>query len=119
MENTVCENCPFVKQGFCNDVRECPNYLETWWQIQDGNKTNQKLVKDCAPKRMTLISMSLQNQMEAVQISNEQSRNEYNRLNGYLCNLIESSKTVLENSSQKRLLPECKADLQLDYEAGD
>ena len=46
MESTACgKECPFVKQGFCNSDKECPHYVESWWQKGDTqvSQINQRL----------------------------------------------------------------------------
>lgn len=102
MDCTACgKECPFVKTGFCQSDKECPNYIESWWV--DGKTQEPKLLKDCAPKRMILQQQYLQIRLEGVQAALEQSRNEYNQLSGYFKSIIEISKNVLleKNKSQE------------------
>ena len=100
MESTSCkENCPFVKQGFCNSYRECPNHIETWWQPGDEGSSPVKL-EDCSPKRMVLQQQQMQARFELVSEALVQTRNEYAQLCGYLKNLIELSKQVVFNQDQ-------------------
>lgn len=99
MEGTSCgANCPFVKQGFCKEERECPHYVESWWQ--DGHTQERKLIKDCSPKRMLLQQQHLQARLECVQAALEQSRNESVQLCSYFKNLIEVSQGVIQNQSK-------------------
>src|SRR5258708_34657997 len=95
MKSTSCgKECPFVKQGFCNDERECPNFIETWWQ--EGQEAQPIKISDCSPKRMVLQQQVMQAKFENVQQALEQSRNQYAELSNYLKNLIEISKQVIE-----------------------
>lgn len=100
MESTSCrENCPFVKQGFCQSHKECPNHVETWWIEQEG--AQPKKLEDCSPKRMLLQQQVMQARLEFVQQALEQSRNQYNELCVYLKTLVEMSKTVIEHHKPK------------------
>lgn len=97
MENTNCgKDCPFVKQGFCNEEKECPNYCENWWINAKDNEP--KLIKDCSPKRMLKIFMTLQTKVESVQSALEGCQNEYQKLNGYFITLMEASKKIIESN---------------------
>jgi hypothetical protein len=114
MENTSCgENCPYVKQGFCNNEKECPNFIETYWIENDTG--NKKKINDCSPKRVLLNQMAMQSRFELVQQALEQSRNEYSELSSYLKTLIQMSKTVLSNNLKKEVSDE-KA---LSYQPND
>lgn len=94
MESTACgKECPFVKQGFCESDKQCPNYIETWWQ--KGQDTQPVKLCDCSPKRMVLQQQVMQAKFECVQQSLEQSRNQYAELTNYLKNLIETSKQII------------------------
>lgn len=100
MENTACgKECPFVKQGFCESDKQCPNYIETWWM--EGQGTQPKKLCDCSPKRMLLQQQLMQAKFENVQQSLEQTRNQYAELACYLKNLIEMGKAVIENKELK------------------
>jgi hypothetical protein len=95
MKDTSCgESCPFVKQGFCNHVRECPNFIETWWQ--EHGESQPIKVNDCSPKRMILQQQIMQSRLETMQQALEQSRNEYIKLCGYFRDLIDSTKKVIQ-----------------------
>lgn len=98
MEHTSCgKECPFVKQGFCVCEKECPNYVESWWI--EGKTQEQKLIKDCSPKRMMLQQQLMQNRLEGVQEALEQSRNEYNRLSNYLACLVQASQKIISENN--------------------
>jgi hypothetical protein len=95
MESTSCgKNCPFVKQGFCNDEKECPHYIESWWI--EGKTEEHKLLKDCAPKRMLLQQQLLQTRVEGMQAALEQSRNQYEALSSNLQVLIAACKVIID-----------------------
>lgn len=95
MKDTSCgEKCPFFKQGFCGSEKECPNYIESWWV--EGQNQEPTLIRDCAPKRMLLQQQLMQSRIESLQSALEQQRNEHIRLGAYLGQLIEMSKTVIE-----------------------
>lgn len=99
MESTSCQkDCPFVKQGFCSNEKECPNYVESWWI--EGQTQEKKLVKDCSPKRMLLQQQVLQLRLESVQEALELTRNQQTQLLSYLKPLFEASQQIL-NSTQK------------------
>lgn len=101
MENTSCGNeCPFYKQGFCNSEKECPNYIEMWWE--EGQTQTKKLVKDCSPKRQLIINMQLQNQILCLQQALTEMRNESQKVAGYFEKIVESSKVIIEQE-EKRL----------------
>lgn len=100
MKSTLCGNeCPFVKQGFCSNCKECPNYIETWWQ-QEGSEQPVKL-EDCSPKRMILQQQLMQSRFEMTTQALVQSRNEYNQLAASFKTLIEMAKAIIENHHQK------------------
>jgi hypothetical protein len=74
MEDTFCaDDCKFVKAKFCKSCKDCPFYVETWWQPKDGAP---KLVRDCFPKRSILLQAEMVNRSLATQSANEQTRNE-------------------------------------------
>lgn len=96
MESTSCgENCPFVKQGFCSNCKECPNYIETWWMPEQGAQPVK--LEDCSPKRLILQQQLMQARFDLTTQALVQSRNEYNQLCTYLKSLIEMSKTVIDH----------------------
>jgi len=103
MKSTSCgKECPFVKQGFCKEENECPNFVESWW----SNPVDEQPVKitDCSPKRMLLQQQYMQSRLEGVQRALEESRNKYDELCCYLKSLIEMSKIVISQASEKPLI---------------
>jgi len=69
MEDTCNKECPLWKKY----KDKCPNYVESWWQSNDGGEP--KLVKDCAPKRTFLMIQELNNRLVGLQQAQEQQRN--------------------------------------------
>ncbi len=70
------DTCNFEECYFAEllDKREqCPNYIETWWKPKDGEPI---LLKDCAPKRITLEIIQLRSRLFGIQQAHEQQRNE-------------------------------------------
>ena len=101
MKNTSCGcNCPFVKQGFCAEEKECPNYCESWWLEGEGKEP--VLIKDCSPKRMLLQQQLMQHRLECVQQALCDSRNKYEELSSYLRTLIEMSRSVIFNQIEDK-----------------
>ena len=88
MKNTNCgQECAFVKNGFCQSDKECPNYIETWWKsIEDEHP---KLVKDCFPKKFSLEQNALLHRFLSMQSALEQVRNRMDRLEKSICQLID------------------------------
>ena len=102
MENTNCgENCSFVKSGFCKCDKECPFYVETWWQLE--GKTDPKLVKDCFPKKFALEQNHLLHRQLCLQSVVEDVRNRMDRIEAMLINLTSESKEFLIEKRQERL----------------
>ncbi len=100
MKDTSCGcNCPFVKQGFCEKVNECPNYIESWWIEGDGKEPT--IIKDCSPKRMLLQQQLLQSRLDNVLKALCESRDENSKLLAYLHSIIESVKS----SQKKEMIP--------------
>lgn len=100
MDNTCCEGkCPWVKTGFCKEVEECPNFVESWWI--EGQGGNQKLVRDCVPKRLMMQMATLQARFEGVQAATEQVRNETMVMKGHFQALVDASHKHIEE--QERL----------------
>ena len=97
MECTSCgENCPFVKAKLCSSEKDCPNYLESWWQ--ENGQGQPKVIKDCAPKRLLLQQQTEVNRIFALQQSTEQMRNSLDALTAILAQLMNQSKNyILEN----------------------
>ena len=102
MDCTSCkENCPFVKSKLCATERECPNFVESWWQ--EGGTGQPKVISDCAPKRMLIQQQMEVNRMFALQQAVEQMRNRLEKLEGLLCQLIEQSKEYILQRPPKQI----------------
>lgn len=102
MDDTSCgAECPFVKQGFCSHEKECPNFLETFWLEQNSNR--QKLVKDCAPKRLLLNSHDQFNRSISLQASFDKLEDRLAKLEAILEALILQSQNFIV---EQRLLLE-------------
>ncbi len=101
MDCTSCkENCPFVKSKLCTSEKECPNYMESWWQ--EGGTGQPKIITDCAPKRMLIQQQIEVNRMFALQQSIEQMRNRLQSLEILLSQLLQQSKEyILEQVPKK------------------
>jgi hypothetical protein len=100
MENTSCgDKCPFVKTGFCKEVSECPNYVESWWR--EGQSQNTKLVMDCVPKRLMIQLAALQARFEGVQAATEQVRNETCVMKGHFEALLTASRQHVDAQEQQ------------------
>lgn len=103
MDCTNCgDKCPFVKQGFCQTDSECPHYMESWWIESESGK--QKLVKDCAPKRLMLDSQNQFNRSISMQASIDKMEHRLAKLETLLQMLINQSRVFLEE--QKKLMIE-------------
>lgn len=102
MEDTSCkEKCPWVKSGFCQHVEECPNHVESWWT--EGATGQQKLVRDCVPKRLMIQMAMLQSRFEGVQAATEQVRNETTAMNGHFASLVDASNKFIEEQERKSI----------------
>lgn len=112
MENTACgQNCPFVKQGFCKDDKECPHFVQTVWETVEGET---KFLNDCSPKRMVLQQQYMQSRLDVVQSALIESRNEYIELKGHLGKLIGMCQTIIvENADNKKMEIENESDSTL------
>lgn len=111
MENTSCEEkCPWVKSGFCSKVEECPNHVESWWT--EGQTGQQKLVRDCAPKRLMIQMATLQSRFEGVQAATEQVRNETTVMNAHFQALVQLSQQSIEAQEQNAI--EQKVTLEIE-----
>lgn len=114
MESTSCGNeCAFVKCGVCENEKGCPNYVESWWI--EGQTGNQRLLKDCSPKRMLLQQQFLQSKVENLQSALEESRNEYNRLSTYLKQVLVSCKRIVDQENY--LLEKKNESTAIDYDS--
>jgi hypothetical protein len=99
MECTSCgENCPFVKAKLCSSEKDCPNYLESWWQ--ENGQGQPKIIKDCAPKRLLIQQQTEVNRIFALQQAIEEMRNKFL--------VIESSLSQLITQSQQYIAQEVK-----------
>lgn len=89
MDDTACGcDCPLVKAGVCKSDRECPNFIESWWK--EGEQGQQKLVKDCAPRRIMLQQADNQHAIFGMQASICQLRDKINSLISIFANLARS-----------------------------
>lgn len=79
MENTCKPDKCQLHNLLGGEPAHCPNYIESWWQPQEGGKPI--LVQDCAPKRQILMLQDIFNRLLALQQVNEQQRNENNEVN--------------------------------------
>lgn len=101
MEDTACGGkCPWVKSGFCSDVAECPNHVESWWTNKEGDT---KLVRDCAPKRLMIQMQQLLSRFEGVQGAAEQARNETHLMRGHFTHLVEATRAVIEEQESLKI----------------
>lgn len=98
MENTNCgENCCFVKQGFCKSDKECPFYVQSWWQIKDN--PTPKMVEDCFPKKFSQEQNFLLHRFLELQSLQENTRNRLDKIEKLLTILVSQSREfLLENS---------------------
>lgn len=111
MDHTSCEEkCPWVKSGFCSKVEECPNHVESWWT--EGQTGQQKLVRDCVPKRLMIQMAALQSRFEGVQAASEQARNETMAMNAHFQELIHLSSQSAEELGRNAI--EQKATLKIE-----
>ena len=111
MDNTSCEEkCPWVKSGFCNKVEECPNHVESWWT--EGLTGQQKLVRDCVPKRLMIQMMHLQSRFEGVQAAAEEARNVSTDINAHFQELVRLSQMSI--AEQEKNAIEQKAVLKIE-----
>lgn len=96
MEETACGcDCPLVKSGVCQTDRQCPNFIETWWQ--EGEQGKPKLIADCAPRRILLQQATMASNLIGVQASVEQVRNTVDKLCSILSTLTMRSQDYLEH----------------------
>lgn len=79
MENTCAPEKCKLHDLLGGDPNQCPNYVESWWEPQEGGKPI--LVQDCAPKRQIIMLQDIFNRLLALQQVNEQSRNEADKIN--------------------------------------
>jgi hypothetical protein len=102
MDNSNCgEDCAFVKSGFCKCDKECPFYIETWWQIAENPQP--KLVKDCFPKKLTIEQNNLLHRHICLQGVVEDVRNRMDRIEQMLINLTSQSKEFIMEKRQESL----------------
>jgi hypothetical protein len=95
MENTNCgDDCPMVKCGFCKCDKECPNYNESWWL--EAKTQEQKLVKDCIPKRLMIQSNLQQQRIDGLQCALEEQRNTFLTMGQNFAVLLNAVKELVE-----------------------
>lgn len=117
MENTSCgEECPFVKTGFCNSDRECPNYSESCWV--EGRTGEQKMVKDCIPKRLMIQNNYQQIRLEGLQQAIEQQRNAFLQLGESFGEVIIQIKDLMKDKGIAQVIREKKT-LSIKKDSGD
>lgn len=103
MENSNCGcECSFVKSGFCKTDKECPFYVETWWQNKDS--PSPKLVKDCFPKKFALEQNHLLHRQLALQGCIEDVRNRLDRVESLLLELFNQTKDFMKEKNAEKLL---------------
>lgn len=113
MDNTACgENCPYVQSGFCKSDKECPHYTESWWI--EGSTQQQKLLKDCAPKRLILQSNYHDHRIEGLQISIVEQRNAFNEMITQLCIVADRLKALQDHVEDKLGMIEEKKEKYLE-----
>lgn len=120
MECTSCgENCPFVKAKLCSSEKDCPNYLESWWQ--ENGQGQPKVIKDCAPKRLLLQQQTEVNRIFALQQAIEEMRSKFLIIESSLSQLIDQSQQYIAQEvkcleAPKKINNESKLNLkQLSY----
>ena len=87
MENTCIEKeCPWWKRY----KTKCPNYMETWWTPQSikGIGAKPELVKDCAPKRTTMMVIDLINEVGGLHAANNQARDSNAEMKGCMVYIL-------------------------------
>src|SRR6187402_3608775 len=95
MDDTACgAECPLVKSGICQSDKQCPNFLETWWQ--EGEQGRPKMVRDCAPKRTMLQQADFTHRMIGMQAAIEQMRNKLDNLCAIFNQVAEQSQHYLD-----------------------
>lgn len=101
MENSACGcECSFVKSGFCKTDKECPFYIESWWQKADD--PTPRLFKDCFPKKLAVEQNNLLHRMICSQGVVEEVRNRMDRIEQMLDLLIAQSKEfIIEKRTEK------------------
>lgn len=103
MQDTQCENCPFLAQGF----KECPNYIETLWH--DKSSVQPQIIRDCAPRRTLLMLQELYNRTFGLQQQISQFENQIFEQRAKLTTLltyisyIEEQKEI-ESSERSKML---------------
>jgi len=102
LEHSNCgSNCSFVKSGFCNSDKECPFYIESWWQ--EAGSATPKMIKDCYPKRASIEQNNLLHRNIALQGVVEEVRNRISRLEMMLELLISQSKEFLLDKNAQQV----------------
>jgi hypothetical protein len=85
----------------CSSEKECPNFMESWWQ--EGGQGQPKIIQDCVPKRILIQQQTEVNRMFALQQAVEQMRNRLEKLEGLLGQLIDQSRNYMVEQSQKKI----------------
>lgn len=95
MKDTTCGcDCPLVKSGICKSDRECPNFLESWWQ--EGENGKPTLIKDCAPRRVLIQQGEMRHALIGVQASICELREKISSLISIFANLAQRSTSDAE-----------------------
>jgi hypothetical protein len=96
MDDTACGcDCPLVKVGVCQSDRQCPNFIEVWWK--EGEQGQQKLVKDCAPRRVLLQQSDFAHRLIGVEAATCQLRDKIDLLCSILSDLTVRSQQYIDN----------------------
>lgn len=107
MECTNCgDECSFVKSGFCKIDKECPFFVESWWQL-DG-QPQPKLIKDCFPKKFIAEQNNLLHRFLVTQSVLEELRNRIDILEKLLKQLINQGQDFLTEQYYLKLKNEEK-----------
>lgn len=104
MEGTSCgEDCCFVKSGFCDSEKGCPNYTESFWEETSTGK--MKTVRDCAPKRTMLEQQRLVNSYTMMTGSMNELRDKIDNLEKILLQIINESKIFIAEIEEGNITP--------------
>lgn len=94
MQNTNCgTECCYVKQGFCKTDKECPFYVQSWWQLKD--EMTPKMVEDCFPKKFSQEQNFLLHRFLELQALQENTRNRLDKIESLLTLLVSQSREFL------------------------
>lgn len=107
MENTCCEGkCPYVKMSLCQSADECPNFVESWWH--EGSTGQQKLVRDCAPKRIMIQLGLLQARCESAEAATARTAVQMNQMSAHFADLVVESRKVIAEQEAALLSLNCQ-----------